>query len=92
MAGPGGMRLSFSAMKGSINIRIVVQDDLDIKWKPISKNNQPYKGWQRGLSGRISALQAWGPEFKLQYHEKKKITNIFNILLKYVLSTEIDKT
>jgi hypothetical protein len=29
-------------------------------------------GWKHGSSGRVPAKQEQGPEFKLQYHQKKK--------------------
>jgi hypothetical protein len=40
---------------------------------PIYHNNkEPKKGWERGSSGRALAYQVWGPEFKPQYHLKKR--------------------
>jgi hypothetical protein len=30
------------------------------------------QGWRHGSSGRASALQAWSPKFKLQFHHKQK--------------------
>jgi hypothetical protein len=36
------------------------------------QNNQSKKGWRCGFGGRGPAKQAWNPQFKPQYHQKKK--------------------
>jgi hypothetical protein len=35
-------------------------------------SNTEKKGWWNGSSNRAPAYQVWGPEFKPQYHQKKK--------------------
>jgi hypothetical protein len=40
--------------------------------RPYFKNNQSQKSWRHGSSGREPAKQVQSPEFKPQYHKKKK--------------------
>jgi hypothetical protein len=41
-------------------------------WDSISEVPITKKGWWSGSSNRVAVWQAWGPEFKLQYCQKKK--------------------
>jgi hypothetical protein len=45
------------------------------KSKPYLQNNQNVKSWRCGSSSIVSASTR-GPQFKLQYHQKKKISGM----------------
>jgi hypothetical protein len=44
---------------------------------PHLQNNQSKMDWRCGSSSRVPALQVWSPEFKLQFHNQKKVSKIW---------------
>jgi hypothetical protein len=60
------------AMVGKVKYEDQGPGQPEQKVRPYFKNNQSQKSWRHGSSGREPAKQVQSPEFKPQYHKKKK--------------------